>query len=75
MFTFHFKLLSFYDEPQLLFPEMSKLPVVAGMPHVCCTLAAAGRVHKVIHNDPHDWSRPFKLPVEQNRNMFTFKNI
>lgn len=44
--------------------SFAELPVVAGLSHVCRAMAAAGRIHKVIHNDPHDRSRPLKLSAE-----------
>lgn len=49
------------------------VPVVAGLPHVCRTLAAAGRIHKVIHDDPHDGSRPLKLSVQHNDSTVNLK--
>lgn len=56
------------------------LPVVAGLSHVCRTLAAAGRIHKVIHNDPHDGSRALELSARDDistveKNVTIFKCI
>lgn len=45
----------------------SNAPVVAGLPHDCGALAAAGGVHKVVHDDAHDGGRAVKLPVRQKR--------
>lgn len=57
---------AFKTERMLLLQSLTELPVVAGLSHVCWTLAAAGRIHKMIHNDPHDRSWPLKLPAEDD---------
>lgn len=50
-----------------------QLPVVAGLPHAGGSLAAAGKIYEVIHNDPHDGSRPLKLPAHRETTCFQQK--